>query len=621
MPPIGGRPSQEVAGPVNMTRRRAIRFLTTGALVAGALVVSGAAAPAGAIEINPVPVSGSWTVDGRGNGHGHGLSQYGARGAAIAGLTYDRILAFYYPGSALATAALPTIRVQISGAGSILTVASQAGLSASGVALPTNVDLWRAVPVSGGFQVQRHLPTGWGGYANVPGTRVDFRATSGRVAVLRSSGTSVYRGVVSAVNSGGVQVVNTLALDDYVRGVVPSEMPAAWQPAAVQAQAVAARTYADYYVSHPRAAAYDICDTTNCQVYGGASAEQAASNDAVGRTSNRILTYQGATLFAEFSASNGGLTSSGNQPYFVTKVDPYDNAASGDPYLSWTRTATAAQVAVYYGLRSVSQVQITGRSGGGTWGGLVTTATVVGVGSDGAPAVVTTTGAGLASAMGLPYSYFHIRPTAAKGHVDSVAMTGLHTFRATGWTYDAGNGAASSTVRMTVDGASQSFPANLVRADVQRAFALGIANHGFDATVTVPGGTHRICVYGVALNGVDTSLLSCNTVVVPVSPLGHVDTVTTDGAGHYRLTGWTFDPDQNGGPARVHVYVDAGGYSLPAATARPDVQSHFGLANGLVGFDVTVPVGTGSHRLCAYGINAAGTPGVNVTLQCWQITR
>ena len=385
--------------------------LLLAAAVLGSMLV-GQTYPAGAAEVRPTPVSGTWTVDGHGNGHGHGLSQYGARGAAIAGLDYAQILSFYYPGTVLGAATAVTIRVQISGAGAYPRVRAKTGLTITGVsgALPTSgVDLWRVVPAGTGLQLQRHLGTGWSGYRDL-GTTAAFRATDGWLTLQRNSAQTNYRGQMSAVRSGsGVIAVNTVSLDDYVRGVVPSEMPASWQAAAVRAQAVAARTYGRYYVAHPRGANFDICDTTACQVYGGLSAEQAASNNAVAGTANRVLYYGGAVIFAEFSASNGAITSSGNQPYFVTKPDPYDNAASGDPYLNWTATVTAADVASYFGLRTVTQIEITAREGGGQWGGLVATGIVNGTNSDGSAAAIGVSGAALASAMGLQYRYFFIR--------------------------------------------------------------------------------------------------------------------------------------------------------------------------------------------------------------------
>ncbi|MEO6703056.1 MAG: SpoIID/LytB domain-containing protein, partial [Jatrophihabitantaceae bacterium] len=534
------------------------------------------------------------------------------------------ILSFYYPGTALVVGSAVSIRVQVSGVGAYPTVLAKAGLTVSGVAgaLPTTgIDFYQARPISGGFQLWRHYNGAWQAWKNIA-ANLTFQSSSATVAVQRGSGATTYRGAVSVFNVGGsATVVNRLSLDDYARGVVPSEMPASWQAAAVQAQAVAARSYARYFVNHPRDTNYDICDTTSCQVYGGMNAEQAASNTAVSATANRVLTYAGSTIFAEFSASNGGITSSGGQPYFVTKLDPYDNAASGDPYLNWTTTVAPAEVAAYYGLAKVSQIQITGRAPGGQWGGLVTTATVVGSYPGGAPASISTSGVSLASAMGLSYTYFKLRPVLPLGHLDQLSMTGLHTMTARGWALDLVNGGASTSVRVTVDGTSRSVLANLARPDVQAVYHSGSPNHGFNFPITVAGGTHTVCISALTLNGSDSASLGCRTVTVPVSPIGHVDSLSTDNAGHYRLQGWTFDPDDNGGPARVHVYVDAVGYSLSAALVRTDVAQHYGLGNALVGFDVTVFVPAGKHKLCAYGINRVPTAGVNQVLQCWTITR
>ncbi|MDT4971026.1 MAG: stage sporulation protein, partial [Pseudonocardiales bacterium] len=115
-----------------------IAALATVTLVLGTVVVATlVAAPAGAATV-ALP-AGSVTVHLRGNGHGHGMSQYGARGAAIAGLTATRILAFYYPGTSLVALGSSTVRVLVSGTGGTTTVSPQSGLFVTGVsgALPT----------------------------------------------------------------------------------------------------------------------------------------------------------------------------------------------------------------------------------------------------------------------------------------------------------------------------------------------------------------------------------------------------------------------------------------------------------------------------------------------------
>ena len=82
-------------------------------VVVASSLVAGGASPASATEVATFPSSGNVGFHDNGNGHGHGLSQYGARGAAIAGLSSSQILAFYYPGTTLGTAT-GHIRVLIS---------------------------------------------------------------------------------------------------------------------------------------------------------------------------------------------------------------------------------------------------------------------------------------------------------------------------------------------------------------------------------------------------------------------------------------------------------------------------------------------------------------------------
>ena len=81
--------------------------------------------------------------------------------------------------------------------------------------------------------------------------------------------------------------VNEVRLENYLRGVVPLEIPASWSLPAVQAQAVAARTYAAYERAHPRSSAYQLCDTSSCQVYGGYDAEHPAADRAIAATRAR----------------------------------------------------------------------------------------------------------------------------------------------------------------------------------------------------------------------------------------------------------------------------------------------------------------------------------------------
>ena len=181
----------------------------------------------------------------------------------------------------------------------------------------------------------------------------------------------------------------------------------------MRAQAVAARTYGHYAVQHPLGAHYDICDTTNCQVYGGhehyySDGNVAYTDDpaAVRGNENQVLTYQGSVIFAQFCASNGGYTTDGGQPYLIAQPDPYDNAASGDPYLGYERSSSASTIASYFGLRKVTGLTITKRDGHGAWGGRVLDADVKGTNADGDARTVHATGFDLQYAFGLGSTLF-----------------------------------------------------------------------------------------------------------------------------------------------------------------------------------------------------------------------
>ncbi len=399
------------------------RLAAAGAAIAliGGLAV-GAAPAATATTPGVTPSAGVFAVHGSGNGHGHGMSQYGAQGAAIAGRTTPQILGFYYPGTTLSRLPVTVIRVRLSGGSAYATVyGGFRGLSVTGYgALPVGVYwLFRLVPFGTGLALAGWRQGVWTTLSTRLPAAAGFASTGGFVRMLRADGSATrYRGRVGAVRSATSEyTVNWVSLDNYTAGVVPREMPASWRTAAVGAQAVAARTYGRNGVLSSVGDPYDICDTTSCQVYGGMQHFSATGSllwtedqAAILGNQNTVLIYAGSVIFAQFSASNGGASVYGGQPYLVGRVDPYDNAASGDPYLNWADHATATSVAGYYGLRTVTSILITRRDGIGAGGGRVLSATVYGTNSAGAAAQVATTGYGLAAAMSLLTSYFHFDP-------------------------------------------------------------------------------------------------------------------------------------------------------------------------------------------------------------------
>jgi stage II sporulation protein D len=382
--------------------------LVAGALLVGSLTSAGPAAAqvgvgASTTEIVQIAAAGSLKVYWRGNGHGHGMSQYGAQGAALKGLSTAQILAFYYPGTRLATLPLSIIRVRLSG-GTPYTrvIAGTTGLAVSGYGkVPTGYRQFRLAPSAGGLKLQGLTAT-WHTIRDGLPSRADFSSGLSWVQLLRGDGTSTrYRGRIGAVRSGsGEMTINRVSLDRYTQGVAPREMPASWEPAAVQAQAIAARTYAKSSMNAAgRGSVYDICDTTMCQVYGGMAHLDSRGNvlyrddpPAIARNANMVLTYGGSAIFAQYSASNGGASVEGNQPYLVGKADPYDAAASGDPYLNQSGTVSVPLLARNYGLRTVTSIQVTKRDGIGPWGGRVQAAYVNGTTKSGAKAHILTTG-------------------------------------------------------------------------------------------------------------------------------------------------------------------------------------------------------------------------------------
>ncbi len=124
-----------------------------------------------------------------------------------------------------------------------------------------------------------------------------------------------YRGQLEIRSSpAGLMVINLLPLEEYLRGVVPCEMPPDSYPSlqALKALAVAARTYALRRMGLYRERGYDICAGSACQLYCGADAEHPLSDRAVKETEGLVLVYKGKPIEALYSSSCGGHTEDGS---------------------------------------------------------------------------------------------------------------------------------------------------------------------------------------------------------------------------------------------------------------------------------------------------------------------
>jgi stage II sporulation protein D len=379
-------------------RPRLIAAAAAVATAAAVVTVTGSAESAASVSVNQVykvPASGTYTVRGHGYGHGNGMSQHGAQGAALRGLNAQKILAFYYPGTSRATVKAKKIRVLITAdTTDPVEVLARTGLrvrdrgAATSYELPTNskITRWRLRAGDGNRDVVEYYDGSWrswrpGGQDALVGIG-EFFSTGGPVTLVTPSGQTAYRGALRSAppspTSTARDTVNVVHIDNYVKGVIPAEMPPSWHKYAVRAQAVAARTYAAFDRAANSSRYYHTCDTTSCQVYRGTTLEHPLSTAAAKATAGQIRVYGGKPAFTQFSSSNGGRSSSGSFPYLVSKPDPYDGW-SGNPHHDWTVKLTAQRIRnAYPAIGKLVRVRVTKREGGGDWQGRVETVVLEG---------------------------------------------------------------------------------------------------------------------------------------------------------------------------------------------------------------------------------------------------
>jgi len=274
-----------------------------------------------------------FTIRGAGYGHGVGMSQYGALGYASHGWSYKSILAHYYTGTSLGVLKEPRdvrVLLQSTSGSASFTGASRAG---GRTLSPTKTYYARA---RAGGQVQLLGPRG-GALATVA---APLRATGpglltlvGQAANGRTNG--AYRGALEfrPGTLGGINSINAVGVDDYVKGVIPLESPASWPIEALKAQAVAARTYA--LTTSKAGAGFEHYPDTRSQVYGGASAEQPSTNLAADQTAGQLVTFEGTPVPTYFFSTSGGRTEdventtlgSEPQPWLKSVEDEYDSVS------------------------------------------------------------------------------------------------------------------------------------------------------------------------------------------------------------------------------------------------------------------------------------------------------
>lgn len=354
-------------------------------------------------------------AEGRGWGHSVGLSQYGARAMARHGHDHRQILDHYYPDTEVtAVGADGPLRVGL--------------LRASPTERPTDTvrvvsrRTWEAGAVFASFDGGDRVPLR-------PGRAVTLRAEGDEVVVDFSEGRrraheihlewdpraaggaavafpdlsdrvpATRWGRVHVTAAGGV-IRPTLAIDieRYLRGL--AEVPSTWPPAALRAQAVAARTYALRAAATglDPACACHLGPTDHDQVFRGwpREAQAGAWLQAVADTAGQAVTREGGLVWTYYSSSHGGRTERSVDSFaygpddgqWPSVADPWSlDPAAENPRASWTTTISHADfvAAIDMPVSAVLDVDIVARSAGGS----PHTLRIVGLLPNGLPAVGT----------------------------------------------------------------------------------------------------------------------------------------------------------------------------------------------------------------------------------------
>ena len=327
-------------------------------------------------------------VSGRGYGHGVGMSQYGAYGQALAGRSYDRILAHYYMGTELGKAGRKEVRVLLAEGRRAVTISSNLpfiAVDATGATYrlpkgPLTVRPDLSIPSEAGL---------------APATPpLVFRPA--KKASLALDG-RLYRGKLELVPQAGfLRVVNVVALESYIQGVVAGEMPYSWPAEALKSQAVAARSYA--LASLVKGKPFDLYSDVRSQVYLGVAGEKPSTTKAVADTTGQVVLYGGKVATTYYFSTSGGKTASAadvfgfSVPYLVSRPDPWDKIS---PYYRWGPVLLGARTVQ---AKLGADARVTDVRGNATPSGRIRSVTVdTTTGSEQVPATVVRTALGLRS--------------------------------------------------------------------------------------------------------------------------------------------------------------------------------------------------------------------------------
>ncbi len=338
------------------------------------------------ITIVQTPTDGFFNFKGAGIGHGVGMSQYGARGRADAGHSYQEILDFYFPGTTLQQSPeLVPESVDVRIAVHSETVFSPTGVLTVGMDgnfLDTTSNQLTIGRRDGGWYINSSNVDWCGGFC--PGTllTVSFNPDEPVRVANTENGTQWYAygqfqltpAVTGARNCGVAAlaqyclVVAGMTMQQYLYGL--REMPVRWNAEAVRAQTIASRSYATARLNSRSGSGrpFDLYSTTTDQAYTGWEQEKEAQRhvpwrEIVDSTADMVLTYPindddpesaHRVIAAFFSTSNGGYTAASEVsfstalPYLVAREDPFDadleNGVARNDFFEWYRSYSVEDV-------------------------------------------------------------------------------------------------------------------------------------------------------------------------------------------------------------------------------------------------------------------------------------
>jgi len=322
-------------------------------------------------------------VSGSGFGHGVGLSQIGAKGLALEGKSASDILSYYFPGTTLATNPdLGNIRVNIAHAATYLTLTNTTSVLSLNkvdgtqvVSVPIGSSLKFAVVtkvISPTISTPKQKPV------VIPASATwNVTWDPSTIVTVNNGGatTKLTYGQINLKNvANKIELTTTMRLSDqYIYGI--SEISSSWPDAAMQAQAIASRTYGLSRMGSIRKECdCNLYNTKYDQNYVGYSKESEAKygalwKSAVDATVNQVITYQGKPINVYFSSSTGGVTQKAvdvwgsDFPYLTNVPDPWSLDVVLNPqYAHWLRVISQKDAAQAFGLPDVASMKVDART-------------------------------------------------------------------------------------------------------------------------------------------------------------------------------------------------------------------------------------------------------------------